>query len=172
MVTVNSFQGVSPQIAQDVFVADGAVIIGRVSIMSGSSVWYNSVLRGDVNTISIGRASNIQDSSVIHVDHNESEGVIVGDNVTIGHGAIIHACRIEGVVLIGMGAVILNGAHIKSQSMIAAGAVVTPNTIVESGVLYAGVPAKRIRCLSKEEIVQIAQSAQNYQRYAAQHAGI
>jgi len=171
MSTIIPFQGVVPQIAGDVFIGAGAMIIGRVTLKEESSVWYNSVLRGDVNDIVIGAGSNIQDNSVIHVDHAADEGVQVGDNVTIGHGAIIHACRIDDAALIGMGAVILNGAHIQGEAMIAAGAVVTPHTIVQSHMLYAGVPAKPIRSLSANEIQEIHQSAKNYQRYAAEHYG-
>lgn len=158
-----------PQIAKGVFVAEGAVIIGRVVIGEGSSVWYNAVLRGDVNRITIGRASNIQDGSVLHVDHNEDEGVWIGDDVTVGHGAIIHACHIDNATLIGMGAVILNGAHIESEAMIAAGAVVTPGCRVKHGMLYGGVPAKVLRPLTTEEIAHIHQSARNYHGYAAEH---
>lgn len=158
-----------PQIADDVFVAAGAVIIGRVIIGRGSSIWYNTVLRGDVNQITIGCESNIQDNCVIHVDHVESECVEIGDNVTVGHGAIIHACRIDNATLIGMGAVVLNGARIETEAMIAAGAVVVPGCRVESGMLYAGIPAKMLRRLTTEEISHIHQSARNYQRYATQH---
>lgn len=164
-----SFKDSEPQIADGVFVARGAVVIGRVTIGAGSSVWYNCVVRGDVNSIVIGRASNIQDGCVVHVDHDDDEGTVVGDNVTIGHGAIIHACRIDDAVLIGMGAVVLNGAHVESEAMVAAGAVVTPRQRVERGSLYGGVPAKRIRALTAEEIAHIHQSARNYQHYAEEH---
>lgn len=159
----------TPRIAEGVFIAEGAVVIGRVVIGTGSSVWYNAVLRGDVNDIVIGRDSNIQDGSVIHVDHNEDEGVWIGNSVTVGHGAIIHACRIDDAALIGMGATILNGAHIESEAMVAAGAVVTPGCRVARGMLYGGVPAKLLRPLTAEEIAHIHQSARNYRRYATEH---
>lgn len=164
-----SFNGTTPRLAAGVFIAPGAIVIGKVTIGEGSSVWYNAVLRGDVNQITIGRATNIQDACVIHVDHREDEGVWVGDDVTIGHGAIIHACRIDNAALIGMGATILNGAHIETEVMVAAGAVVTPGRTLERGGLYGGVPAKQLRPLTTAEIASIHQSARNYQAYAAQH---
>ncbi|NIT61724.1 MAG: gamma carbonic anhydrase family protein, partial [Aliifodinibius sp.] len=125
------------------FIAKGAQIVGDVRLKAEASVWYNSVLRGDINYISIGQKTNIQDGTIVHLENDLP--CIVGENVTVGHGAILHGCTIEEGCLIGMGATILSGAEIKKGSVIAAGAVVLEDTVVEPFSLMVGVPAKAIR---------------------------
>ncbi len=133
----------TPQIDDSVWIADSADIIGKVIIKENSSVWYTTVIRADINHISIGMRTNIQDGAVIHVENDYA--CIIGDDVTIGHRAIIHACTIESGVLIGMGAIILNGAVIKKGAVIGAGAVIKENTIVNENELWVGVPGKYIK---------------------------
>jgi carbonic anhydrase/acetyltransferase-like protein (isoleucine patch superfamily) len=132
-----------PTLHESVFIAPGAQVMGNVEIGEGSSVWYNAVLRGDINKITIGERTNIQDGSVLHLENDRD--CRVGSDVTIGHKALIHGCTIEDGCLIGMGAIILNGAVLKKGCVIGAGAVVKENTIVESGTLWVGVPAKQVK---------------------------
>jgi carbonic anhydrase/acetyltransferase-like protein (isoleucine patch superfamily) len=167
--TIRSYRDLHPQIHESVVVLDGVRIIGDVTIGSGSSVWYNAVIRGDVHTVAIGVDTNIQDNSVLHVTHDRFS-LTIGDRVTVGHAARIHGCVVEDETLIGIGAIVLDGAIIKRHAMVAAGAVVTPGTIVESGVLVAGVPAKPIRSLTDREIEDLPRSAERYRNYALQHA--
>jgi carbonic anhydrase/acetyltransferase-like protein (isoleucine patch superfamily) len=155
------FRGIHPKIHPDAFVAETAVVIGDVEIGAGSSVWYGCVVRGDVNRIRIGRNSNIQDGSVVHVNHDRGGGdyrqsgggmpTLIGDNVTIGHMALIHACTLDSECFIGMRAVVMDQAVVQSGAMVAAGALVSPRKVVESGQLWAGSPARRVRELSPEE---------------------
>lgn len=166
---IKPFLTYTPQVADALFIADGAVVIGRVTIGAKSSVWYNVVIRGDVNSIAIGARTNVQDNSVLHVDHGEGGQLTIGNDVTIGHGAIVHACTVADCVLIGMGATVLNGARIERHALIAAGAVVTPNTVVPEATLFGGVPAKKIRMLTTAEIADLKDSAERYVRYALQH---
>lgn len=161
-----SYRGITPKIHHSVFVADGVHIIGDVEIGKDSSVWFNSVIRGDVNYIRIGERTNIQDNTVIHVT-NKKFPTNIGSNVTIGHNAVIHACTINDYCLIGMGAIILDDAKVGSYSLIAAGAVVTMGSVIPEGMLAAGVPAKVIRPLTEEERQSLVQSAQNYIDYVA-----
>ena len=134
-----------PQIHQTAFIAPGAHVIGDVILKKNSSIWYTSVLRGDINQIIIGENTNIQDGSIIHLENDRP--CIIGNNVTVGHRAVVHGCTIEDSVLIGMGAIILNGVTIKSGSIIGAGAVVTENTTVPENTLMVGIPAKPIKKL-------------------------
>lgn len=166
--TVRAYRDLEPRIHESVVILDGARIIGDVTIGSGSSVWYNTVIRGDVHTVSIGVDTNIQDNSVLHVTHDRFS-LTIGDRVTVGHAARIHGCVVEEETLIGIGAVVLDGAVIRRHAMVAAGAVVPPGTIVESGVLVAGVPAKPIRALTEAEIADLPRSAERYRRYALNH---
>lgn len=151
----------TPQIGENVFTAPTATIIGDVITGNDCSFWFNSVVRGDVNSIRIGNKVNVQDNVVIHCTYKLSQ-TIIGNNVSIGHGAVIHGCEIHDNVLIGINAVIMDGALVHSNSIIAAGAVVLKNTIVEEGSIYAGVPAKKIREISPDllegEIERIAES--------------
>jgi len=159
-----NFKGKMPEFGENVFIAPGAKIIGDVRLKNFSNVWFNAVLRGDINFIEIGEFTNVQDLCLIHV--TKQLPAILGNYVTIGHNAVIHACTIKDNVLIGMNAVVLDGSEISENCIVAAGAVVTPYSKIPSGSLVAGVPAKVIRQLTKEEIEQIHQSALNYVNYA------
>jgi carbonic anhydrase/acetyltransferase-like protein (isoleucine patch superfamily) len=162
--------GSKPQTHPTAFVGEGAKIIGEVTIQANASIWYNAVLRGDLAPIMIGEGSNIQDNSTVHVETNKP--TIVGKNVTVGHNAIIHACTIEDNVLIGMGAIILNGAHIGKNCLIGAGTIVTENKVIPEGSLVIGTPGKIVRELTSEEIENIHISAIHYQDQAKQHKGV
>ncbi len=161
---LHRFKGVLPKLGKETFLVDSAEIIGDVVIGDHSSVWFNVVVRGDVNFIRIGARTNIQDGTVVHVTHKQFPSWI-GDDVTIGHNATLHGCRIGNRCLIGMGAVILDGASIADDAMVAAGALVVPGTEIPSGTLYAGSPARFKRKLSAEEIVGLKESAKNYLHY-------
>ena len=165
MPLIKSINNITPKILEDVFLADNAVIIGDVTIGTKSSVWFNTVIRGDVNSIVIGDSVNIQDGVVVHCTYKKTK-TIIGDNVSIGHNAIIHGCEIKNNVLIGMGAIIMDDVVIEENSIIAAGAILTKGTYVKSGSIFAGVPAKFIRDLSKEEIDNsITTTAESYKKY-------
>jgi len=161
-----TYQGITPKIHPSVFIAEGAHIIGDVEIGKDSSVWFNTVIRGDVHYIRIGERTNIQDNSVVHVT-NKKYPTHIGSNVTIGHNAVVHACTIYDYCLIGMGAIILDDAKIGPYSLIAAGALVTMGSVIPEGVLAAGIPAKVIRSLTEDEKHTLIQSAQNYVDYVA-----
>ncbi len=162
------YKGITPALDSTVFCADSADIIGAVEIGAESSVWFQVVIRGDVNHIRIGKRTNIQDGTVIHVT-NKTHPTIIGDDVTIGHNATLHGCTIGNRCLIGMGAVILDGADIADDAMIAAGALVTPGTMVPAGTLYVGSPAVYKRHLTAAEIGDLKQSAINYLNYVASY---
>jgi len=155
--------GSDPSIAPGVFVARGAQIVGDVRLEAGSSVWYNAVIRADINYVHIGANSNIQDGSIIHVENDRP--CIIGENITVGHGAILHACTIEAECLIGMGAIILSGAVIGKGSIIAAGAVIRENTVVQPYSLMAGVPARLVRTLEPSD-------AETNRKWALKYTGI
>jgi len=155
------YKGEKPEINESCFIAPSADIIGSVSIGEDSSVWFGTVIRGDGNYIKIGKGSNIQDNSIVHININGSP-IIIGDNVTVGHGAILHGCKIEDNCLIGMGTTILDGTIIRKNTLIAAGSIVTGGKIIPSGVLCLGVPAKVIRKLSEEEVQEIKEAAKHY----------
>lgn len=165
------FRGLMPKIAPDTFIAQNAVIIGDVEIGPGSSVWYGCVLRGDVNKIRVGRNTNIQDGTVVHVNHDpagdyrETSGGMathIGDGVVIGHMALLHACTLEDGCFIGMRAVVMDQAVVESRAMVAAGALVTPGKRVTSGRLWVGSPAKPARDLTRQELDQIPYLAKHY----------
>lgn len=159
--------GVTPTIGKDCFIAPNATIVGDVIMGEACSVWFNAVLRGDVNAIRMGNKVNVQDNAVIHCTFEKTQTVI-GNNVSIGHLAIVHGCTIEDNVLVGMGAIIMDNAVIGSNSIIAAGAVVLEGTIVEPGTIYAGVPAKKVKEISQEKIEgQINRIANNYIKYSS-----
>lgn len=166
MGLVRSVRGFTPQFGNDMFLAENAVVIGDVVMGDQCSVWYSAVVRGDVNSIRIGDRVNVQDGAVLHCTY-ERTGLTIGNDVSIGHNAIVHGCTIEDKVLVGMGAIVMDHAVIGAGSVITAGAVVLQNTIVEPGSLMAGVPAKRVRAvgpdLSQNEIERIAA---NYLKYA------
>jgi len=165
MKIIKPVKGKHPQISEDCYIAENATIVGEVSIGTQCSVWFNAVIRGDVHYIKIGNKVNIQDGAVIHATYKKSPTTI-GNNVSIGHNAIVHGCAIHDNVLIGMGSIVMDDCVIESNSIIAAGAIVTKNTRVESGSIYAGIPAKKIKNISQEmisgEIDRIANSYINY----------
>lgn len=165
MPLIKSINNITPKILEGVFLADNAVVVGDVIIGKESSVWFNTVIRGDVNSIIIGNSVNIQDGVVVHCTYQKTK-TIIGDNVSIGHNAIIHGCEIRNNVLIGMGAIIMDNVIIEENSIIAAGAVLTKGTYVKQGSLFAGVPAKFKRSLFEEEIENsIIKTAENYKKY-------
>lgn len=148
------------------FIAPNATIVGDVIMGNDCSVWFNAVVRGDVNSIRMGNKVNIQDGAVIHATYEKTKTTI-GNNVSIGHNAIVHGCTVEDNVLIGMGAIVMDNAHIGSNTIIAAGAVVLEGTQVEAGTIYAGVPAKKVKTISQELIHgEIDRIANNYIMYA------
>lgn len=159
---IKSFQNLTPKIHESVFIAENAVIIGDVEIGAQASVWYNCVLRGDVNYIRIGAGTNIQDGTIIHVSRGAEFPTIIENNVTVGHSATIHGCYIETGSLIGIGAIILDGARIGKNSLIAAGSLVTPNTIIPERSFVLGAPARVKRELSDEEIADLQKFWENY----------
>lgn len=157
-----------PEVAADAFIAAGARIIGKVTIGAGSSVWFNCVLRGDVGRIHVGARTNIQDGSIVHVTGGRFD-THIGDDVLIGHGCIIHGCRIADHGFVGMGATVLDGAVVEGDAMLAAGALLTPGKVVKSGELWAGRPARFLRALREEEIAGNRAAAAGYARLAALH---
>ncbi len=173
-------RGIMPKIAEDAFIAETAVVIGDVEIGSGSSIWYGCVLRGDVNSIRIGRETNLQDGTIVHVnrdpagDYRETGGgmpTVVGDRVTVGHLALLHACTVEDEGFVGMRAVVMDQAVVGARSMLAAGALLSPRKQMPSGQLWAGSPARHTRDLTGKELDFIPCSAANYARLAAEHRG-
>ncbi|MEO0897274.1 MAG: gamma carbonic anhydrase family protein [Bacteroidota bacterium] len=168
MALIKSFKDFHPQIEKDVFLAENATIIGDVEIGEQSSIWYQAVLRGDVGKITIGKLTNIQDHAMLHTTTNRSV-CVVGDRVVVGHRAILHGCRVEDEVLIGMGAIILDDAVIPSHTIIGAGALVTEGKVLESGFLYAGVPAKKIKPITDFQKNMIAGSCYHYFDVAKGH---
>jgi gamma-carbonic anhydrase len=159
-----SHHGVTPRIHPSVFVAAGACVIGDVDVAEDASIWFNAVLRGDINAIRIGARSNVQDGCILHV--TAQYPVEIADDVTLGHQAMIHGCRIGRGTLIGMNAVVLDNAQIGEQALIAAGSVVKEQFVVPDGVLVAGVPARIIRPLTDDEKRALQDSADRYVRYA------
>ena len=166
---LKTINGKSPIIPIDCFIADNATIVGDVTIGTSCSVWFNAVIRGDVNAITIGNKVNIQDGAIIHCTY-EKHATSIGNNVSIGHNAIVHGCIIEDNVLIGMGAIVMDNCKIESNSIIAAGAVVTQNTIVPSGSIYAGVPAKWVKDIDASDFGnEIERISNNYVMYAGRY---
>lgn len=170
MAALRSFNQITPELGEGVYIDPACTVIGDVRIGDDSSVWPGTVIRGDVNFIRIGERSNIQDGTVIHVSHDGPNGrpvgypTLIGDDVTIGHGAIIHACRIEDGCLIGMGSTVLDGAVVEKNGFVGAGAIIPPGKTVGSGELWLGNPAKCVRKLSEVEIEQLYYSAAHYVR--------
>lgn len=166
MPVILPVKGVLPKFGDNCFIAPNATIVGDVVAGDDCSFWFNAVVRGDVNSIRMGNKVNVQDGAVIHCTFERTQAII-GDNVSIGHNAIVHGCTVEDNVLIGMGAIVMDNAHIGSNSIIAAGAVVLEGTKVEPGTIYAGIPAKKVKDISKELIHgEINRIAQNYVKYA------
>ena len=167
MKMIKEFEGIMPEIDESVFVAESADIIGDVKIGKNSSVWYNTVLRVDEHAIRIGENTNIQDGTVVHVGLDVD--TVIGDNVTVGHNALVHGCKIGNNSLVGMGAIVLNGAEIGEFCMIGAGALVTQNKKFPDGMLIIGSPAKAVRELTEEEKQSLIKSADDYCANAQKH---
>ncbi|HMN32032.1 MAG TPA: gamma carbonic anhydrase family protein [Chitinophagaceae bacterium] len=160
-------KGITPTIPTSCFIAPNATIVGDVSMGEECSIWFNAVIRGDVNSIRMGNKVNVQDGACIHCTYQKSK-TIIGDHVSIGHHAVVHGCTLHDDVLIGMGAIIMDHAVVESNTIIAAGAVVLENMVCESGSIYAGVPAKKVKDISQELIQnEIHRIAQNYLMYSS-----
>ncbi|WP_336495580.1 gamma carbonic anhydrase family protein [Aliivibrio fischeri] len=167
MSSLRRYKSNFPSIGSNTYIDTSSVLIGEITIGQDSSVWPLVVARGDVNSISIGDRTNIQDGSVLHVTHKNTENpkgapLVIGNDVTIGHKVMLHGCVIEDRVLVGMGSIILDNAYIEADVMIGAGSLVPPNKRLESGYLYIGSPVKQVRPLSIEEIASLKKSALNY----------
>ena len=165
--TIEKYCQLLPKISDDAFIADGVRLIGDIRLEKNSNIWYNSVLRGDINFVSIGQGTNIQDNSTLHVA--EEHPCIVGDFVTVGHNAILHGCVVEDNCLIGMGAIILNGAKVGENSIVGAGSIITENKVIPPNSLVIGSPGRVIRTVTSEEILAIKKSAHNYIELAANY---
>ncbi|MEO6453376.1 MAG: gamma carbonic anhydrase family protein [Ginsengibacter sp.] len=166
MPLILSVKGVTPQLGINCYIAPNATLTGDVVAGDDCSFWFNAVIRGDVNSIRLGNKVNVQDGAIIHCTYLKAK-TVVGNNVSIGHNAIVHGCVIEDNVLIGMGAIVMDHAHIGSNCIIAAGAVVLENTIIETGCIYAGIPAKKIKNTPEQMISgEIHRIAENYVMYA------
>jgi len=166
MPVIKSVRGNTPIIPNDCFIAENATIVGEVTMGNQCSVWFSAVVRGDVNYIKMGNKVNIQDGAVIHGTYQKS-ATTIGNNVSIGHNALVHGCTIHDNVLVGMGSIIMDGCVVESNCIIAAGALITKNTVVESGSIYAGVPAKKVKNISEELISgEINRIADAYIKYS------
>jgi carbonic anhydrase/acetyltransferase-like protein (isoleucine patch superfamily) len=168
--TILPFEGVSPRIDASAWIAPTAAIIGDVEIGAQSSIWFHCVLRGDTNFIRIGARTNVQDGSILHVNRGTFP-CILGDDVTVGHAAIVHACTIENRGFIGMGATVLDGAVVEEGGMLAAHALLSPGKRIRRGELWAGVPARFVRNLGEEEQAQFAATGAHYVELAGRHRG-
>ena len=167
MATILTVQGKDPQFGENCFIAPNATIAGDVTMGSDCSIWFNAVLRGDVHYIKMGNKVNVQDGAVVHCTYLKHPTTI-GNNVSIGHNALVHGCTIHDNVLIGMGSIVMDGCVVHSNSIIAAGAVVLEGTIVEEGSIYAGVPAKKVKMVSEAMITgEINRIAENYVKYSS-----
>ncbi|MCL1068074.1 gamma carbonic anhydrase family protein [Shewanella olleyana] len=167
--SIRSYQGIHPQLADSVYVDSAAVIVGDITLDHDASIWPMVAARGDVNIIRIGKRSNVQDGSVLHVTRKspanpEGNPLIIGDDVTIGHKAMLHGCTVGNRILVGMGAIILDGAIIQDDVILGAGSLVPPGKVLQSGFLYVGSPCKQVRPLTEKELAFLPQSADNYVR--------
>lgn len=160
MALIKAVRGKAPVIGPNCWLAENATIVGEVEMGEYCSVWFNAVIRADVNAIKIGNKVNIQDGVCIHCTY-EKHATIIGDNVSIGHNAIVHGCTVEENVLIGMGAIVMDGCYIEKNALIAAGSILLEGTRVESGSLYAGVPAKKVKDLTPEHFKTITERISN-----------
>ena len=167
MALIKALNGKEPQFGKGVYLSENATIVGDVVIGDNCSVWFNAVVRGDVHYIKIGNKVNIQDGAVVHCTY-QKHATEIGDNVSIGHNALVHGCTIRNNVLIGMGAIVMDGVVVESNSIVAAGAVVLEGTHIESGSIYAGVPAKKVKSLSEEQTSRLIEGiADNYVMYSS-----
>ena len=175
-MSIRAFKGISPTIAASTYIDQDATVIGDVHIGEQSSIWPAVVIRGDVNYIRIGDQTNVQDGSVLHVtapNERDPDGfpLVIGDRVTIGHGAILHACTVEDECLVGMGATVLDGAILKKNVLLAAGSLVPPGKELEGGYLWVGSPVKRVRALTEAELQFFNKSAKNYMELSVYYIG-
>lgn len=167
MALIKKIKGIAPSFGENCFLAENATIIGDVIMGDDCSVWFQAVVRGDVHQIRMGNKVNVQDGAIVHCTYQRAPTTI-GNNVSIGHRAIVHGCTIEDNVLVGMGAIVMDHAHVPSNCLIAAGAVVLENSQLESGFIYAGVPAKKVKALSAEQFGDsVERIANNYLMYAS-----
>lgn len=174
MKSIRAFLQYYPQLSNTAWVDPSAVVIGEAKLADGVSVWCGAVIRADVNSITIGQRSNIQDLSMLHVskkteDKPEGSPLVIGEDVTIGHQVMLHGCRVGNRVLVGMGCIVLDDAVIEDDVILAAGSVVPPRKILKSGFMYMGAPAKAVRELTEEEKASILENAQHYQELARLH---
>jgi carbonic anhydrase/acetyltransferase-like protein (isoleucine patch superfamily) len=166
MAVIMEVEGVYPSFGKDCFLAPNATVVGDVKTGDGCSIWFNAVVRGDVNSIRMGNKVNVQDGVVIHATFQKTR-VVIGDNVSIGHNAIVHGCTLHDNVLVGMGAIVMDNVTVHSNTVIAAGAVVLEGTVCEAGSIYAGIPARKVKDISEALIHgEINRIADNYLRYA------
>lgn len=170
MALILPVKGITPQTGDNCFIAENATIVGDVVTGSDCSVWFNAVIRGDVNSIRIGNKTNIQDGAVIHCTYQKA-ATTIGNNVSIGHRAIVHGCTIEDNVLIGMGAIVMDNALIQKNTIVAAGAIVLENMVCEPGFIYAGIPARKVKQLSPEQTEGLKKVANNYVMYSTWFTG-
>jgi carbonic anhydrase/acetyltransferase-like protein (isoleucine patch superfamily) len=170
MPTILPYDGKAPRLAASAFLAEGSVVVGDVEIGDGSSLWFGTIVRGDVNSVRIGARTNVQDMSVVHVT-SRTHPTVIGDDVTVGHRAVLHGCTIQDRCLVGIGAIVLDGAVVGPDAMVGAGALVPPGMVVPPGTLVLGAPAKVKRPLTPDEIAFLRTSAANYAGYAARYRG-
>jgi carbonic anhydrase/acetyltransferase-like protein (isoleucine patch superfamily) len=167
MAVILPVKGIHPQFGNDCFIAPNATVVGDVVMGDECSIWFNTVVRGDVNSIRIGNKVNIQDNATLHCTYEKTK-VTLGNNVSIGHNAIVHGCTVEDNVLIGMGAIVMDNVHIGKNSIVAAGAVVLEGTVIEPGSIYAGVPAKKVKAISEALLEgEVNRIANNYLMYSS-----
>ena len=167
MALIKSVKGKSPIFGNDIYLAENATVVGEVEMGDNCSVWFSAVVRGDVNSIKIGNKVNIQDGAVVHCTYKKA-ATIIGNNVSVGHNALVHGCEIKDNVLIGMGAIVMDGVVVESNSIVAAGAVVLEGTHIESGTIYAGIPAKKVKDLNENQTARLINGiADNYVMYSS-----
>ncbi|OKL42160.1 gamma carbonic anhydrase family protein [Pontibacter flavimaris] len=170
MPVILPVKGVRPQMGEGCWIAENATIVGDVVMGDECSIWFNAVIRGDVNSIRIGNRTNIQDGAVIHCTY-ERAATTIGNNVSIGHNAIVHGCTVHDNSLVGMGSIVMDNAVVQEKCIIAAGAIVLENTVCESGWIYAGIPARKVKQLSQEQVEGLAKTANNYVMYSSWFSG-
>ncbi len=167
MALIKSVKGKSPIFGANVYLAENATVVGEVELGEDCSVWFSAVVRGDVNSIKMGNKVNIQDGAVVHCTYKKA-ATVLGNNVSVGHNALVHGCTIKDNVLIGMGAIVMDGVVVESNSIVAAGAVVLEGTHIESGAIYAGVPAKKVKDLDEEQTAILIEGiSDNYVLYSS-----
>ena len=173
-MTIRTFQNHTPDIADSAYIDPTALVIGQVKIGADSSVWPMTVIRGDINTVTIGKRTNIQDSSILHVTHDGpyspgGTSLLIGNDVTVGHGVTLHACTLEDNCLIGIGSIVLDGAVVGKNAMLGAGSLVPGGKVLEGGYLWMGRPAKKVRELTNEEIEYLSYSSEHYVKVKQMH---